>query len=162
MELSKQRLINHIRSLLVHRWDPLGVRDDPAAHAAYDPCIPGIVGALAAHADPAQMAQHLAALAAARLGRPGDRDHALAIAHELLAAYHQHHPPMDVARYARVRLVTDRYRDAQAPCGSVGFIIEIYSPDAYEVECSRADGTTYAQIVVHPSEIILDEPRGER
>jgi len=104
-----------------------------------------------------RIAQHLVAIETDWMGLPGNLDRAIQIAHELRAAYQLHQHPMELSCYARVRLVTDRYRDEHAPCGVVGFIIEIHSPDAYEVECSRADGTTYAQIVVHPDEIILDD-----
>ena len=45
-------------------------------------------------------------------------------------------------RYAAVRFVTDDLRDAGAPLGTKGYIVEVYD-DAYEVEVSRpATGET--------------------
>jgi hypothetical protein len=158
METTEQRFLNHIHYILIQRWDPIGVHDEPYAQDEYDDYIPGIVGLLTSQADPIVVAQHLVAIEIDWMGLPGNLDHAIQTAQELSTAYQLHHPPMELSCYARVRLVTDRYRDEHAPCGSVGFIIEMYSPDAFEVECSRVDGTTYAQIVVHPNEIILDEP----
>lgn len=45
--------------------------------------------------------------------------------------------------YQRVRITTDRYLAEGIGRGAVGCIVEIYG-DACEIECSRADGTTYA------------------
>jgi hypothetical protein len=59
--------------------------------------------------------------------------------------------------YSRVRLLTDRYQADGVDIGAIGYIIEIYADDFYEVEFSNKDGITIAQIVVHLSEIELDD-----
>lgn len=59
--------------------------------------------------------------------------------------------------YTRVRLLTDKYAAEGAQQGALGYIIEVYD-DAYEVEFSRADGVTYAQIVVREEDLAVDEP----
>jgi hypothetical protein len=52
-------------------------------------------------------------------------------------------------------LTTDKYADAsQVKFGDVGYIIEVHY-DAYEVEFSRADGTTVAQITAQESDVEL-------
>jgi hypothetical protein len=56
-------------------------------------------------------------------------------------------------QYERVRLVTDRYESEGARRGMIGFIIEIYNGDAFEVEFCRSDGVTVAQIVAAESDL---------
>jgi len=60
--------------------------------------------------------------------------------------------------YTRVRLQTNRYQAEGASEGTLGYIIEVYPPDAYEVEFSDKDGTTFAQIVAQGNELQTDEP----
>ena len=55
--------------------------------------------------------------------------------------------------YCRVRLVTDRYSQEGAPMGSIGYVIERHSDDAYEVEVSDEQGTTIAQFVAQSSDL---------
>jgi hypothetical protein len=63
--------------------------------------------------------------------------------------------------YSRVRLVTDRFIIEGIPRGTIGYIIEDHE-DNYEIEFSRPDGTTCAQIVVAPQDIeATDECEGE-
>ena len=63
--------------------------------------------------------------------------------------------------YSRVRLVTDRFIIEGMARGTIGYIIEDHE-DNYEIEFSRPDGTTYAQIVVAPQDIeATDECEGE-
>ncbi|MBV9786583.1 MAG: DUF4926 domain-containing protein [Chloroflexi bacterium] len=56
--------------------------------------------------------------------------------------------------YTTVRLLTDAYVAEGAPRGAIGTIIEVYA-DAYEVEFSRADGVTYAQIVAREQDLAV-------
>ncbi len=60
--------------------------------------------------------------------------------------------------YTRVRLQTDKYQAEGVSKGTLGYIIEVYPPDAYEVEFSDQDGTTFAQIVAQGNELQSDEP----
>ena len=60
--------------------------------------------------------------------------------------------------YTRVRLQTDKYQAEGASKGTLGYIVEVYPPDAYEVEFSDRDGTTFAQIVAQGDELQSDEP----
>jgi ATP-dependent exoDNAse (exonuclease V) alpha subunit len=60
--------------------------------------------------------------------------------------------------YSSVRLLTDAYQPIDAFKGDIGTIIEIYPDSEYEVEFSRTDGTTYAQIVARAEELELAEP----
>lgn len=57
------------------------------------------------------------------------------------------------ANYSRVSLLTDKFQDDGVGIGAVGYVIETYPPDAYEVEFSDADGATLAQIVVCHEEL---------
>jgi hypothetical protein len=56
-------------------------------------------------------------------------------------------------QYERVGLVTDRYESEGAGRGMIGFIIDIYNGEAFEVEFCRSDGVTVAQIVATESEL---------
>ena len=60
--------------------------------------------------------------------------------------------------YTRVRLQTDKYQAEGDSKGTLGYIIEVYPPDAYEVEFSDKDGITFAQIVAQGNELQSDEP----
>lgn len=60
--------------------------------------------------------------------------------------------------YSRVRLLTDRFSPDGLKYGDVGYIIETYDNDAYEVEFSDDKGITIAQIVAHDSELEVCEP----
>jgi len=52
-----------------------------------------------------------------------------------------------------VRLISDAYRDRGVNAGDIGVILEVYGDGAYEVEFSRADGTTIAWFAVSQHEI---------
>jgi hypothetical protein len=61
--------------------------------------------------------------------------------------------------YDRVRLVTDRFADAGAPEGSIGYVIEKYDR-ASEVEVSDPlTGETVAQFVAQDSDLERSAPR---
>ena len=54
--------------------------------------------------------------------------------------------------YAQVKLLTDKYDDIDV--GAIGYIIEIYENDMYEVEFSNPQtGETIAQTVIPSSDI---------
>ena len=57
--------------------------------------------------------------------------------------------------YSRVRMLTDAYRTENVYAGMVGYVIEIYPNDHYEIEFSNKDGITVAQIVAGGDEIEL-------
>ena len=57
--------------------------------------------------------------------------------------------------YSRVRLVTDRFRSEGVEPGDLGYIIEMFDEDAFEVEFSDANGITIALIVARHDEITL-------
>jgi len=54
--------------------------------------------------------------------------------------------------YTQVKLTTDKYDNINQ--GSIGYIIEIYEDDMYEVEFSNPQtGETVAQIVIASSDL---------
>ena len=61
---------------------------------------------------------------------------------------------MNPKLFDQVRLATDRFLASDGVGhGALGYIIEIYSDGACEVEFSSADGSTYALIVAQPEEL---------
>jgi hypothetical protein len=54
--------------------------------------------------------------------------------------------PIDI--YSRVRLLTNRYEQDGVSAGAIGYIIEVYDQEAYEVEFSSENGITIAQLAV--------------
>jgi hypothetical protein len=52
-------------------------------------------------------------------------------------------------------MLTDAYLDENAPAGAVGYIIEVYPDNHYEIEFSNENGITLAQIVARGDEIEL-------
>ena len=59
--------------------------------------------------------------------------------------------------YDRVRVISNRFREKGAPAGAIGYVIEKWADDAWEIEVSREDGTTIAQFVARPGDIELAE-----
>ena len=60
--------------------------------------------------------------------------------------------------YSRVRLLTEKYRSEGASCFDVGYVIEVYPENKYEVEFSDQYGITTAQIVADENELQLAPP----
>ncbi len=60
--------------------------------------------------------------------------------------------------YSRVFLLTDRFRPQGTARGAVGYVIETYDNGDCEIEFSRPDGTTYAQITAHTAELTITVP----
>lgn len=59
----------------------------------------------------------------------------------------------ELGPYDLARVTTDRFHSEGAPCGSLGYMIEKYSDEAFEVEISYSStGATLALIVATPEE----------
>ena len=65
----------------------------------------------------------------------------------------------ELPNYSRVRVVTDRFEEAGAPAGTVGYVIEVYAGGAYEVEVSDPAGATIAPFVATRAELEPELPR---
>jgi Domain of unknown function (DUF4926) len=65
---------------------------------------------------------------------------------------------MSIENYRRVRLLVDTYSSEGVRSGSLGYVIEVYADNKYEVEFSNDAGETIAQLVLNDTEIIVDEP----
>jgi hypothetical protein len=58
------------------------------------------------------------------------------------------------APYERVLILSDRFADEGAPRGSMGYVIETYGDDAFEVEVSDSrTGESRAQFVATATEL---------
>jgi hypothetical protein len=57
-----------IREILLRRWDPIGVAEEPAAQDEYDGYIGGIYRLIASGAGSAAIAEHLAAIERDQMG----------------------------------------------------------------------------------------------
>lgn len=63
---------------------------------------------------------------------------------------------MTIQNYSRVRLLTDFYSQEGVGVGSIGYVIEVYPDEKYEVEFSDGHGISIAQIVLNSDEIIVE------
>jgi len=59
--------------------------------------------------------------------------------------------------HEKVRILSNRFREKGAPFGSIGYVIEKWADNLWEVEVSRVDGTAIARVVVRPEDIELAE-----
>jgi hypothetical protein len=59
-----------IADVLRNHWDPIGIKDEPAAADEYDAYVGGVYRLIAAGVTPLQLAGHLANVEAERLGFP--------------------------------------------------------------------------------------------
>src|SRR5438445_822667 len=57
--------------------------------------------------------------------------------------------------HEKVRILSNRFREKGAPFGSIGYVIEKWADNLWEVEVSRVDGTAIARFVVRPEDIEL-------
>lgn len=64
----KRELLRWISDILQRHWDPIGVRDNPAAQAEYDAYVGGVYRLIATGASPRELAEHLARVETERLG----------------------------------------------------------------------------------------------
>jgi len=155
--MPQHRLIQHIHDILIKLWDPIGIKNEPQAQNEYDSYIPAILQLVQVQATIETLASYLYGIETQWMGLRGNRDHAQIIAQFLSATYSTYNQAVALPCYTRIRLITDRYHADNAPCGSVGYIIEIHDQDAFEVEFSDTYGVTYAQVVVRRDEVIIDE-----
>jgi hypothetical protein len=63
-----RRIMSEIRSVLMQEWDPIGVKDEPAAADEYDGYIGGIYGLLKNSAAPKEISDHLREIEIKRMG----------------------------------------------------------------------------------------------
>jgi hypothetical protein len=63
-------IMEQIRQVLLHDWDPIGVSDVPEAQDEYDSYIGGVYRLLASGARPKAIAQHLATIQGDTIGLP--------------------------------------------------------------------------------------------
>jgi hypothetical protein len=64
---------------------------------------------------------------------------------------------MTFKNYSRVKLLTDSHLSEGVGKGAIGYVIEVYPGDEYEVEFSDKDGITIALLSVKADEIMLCE-----
>jgi hypothetical protein len=64
---------------------------------------------------------------------------------------------MTIKNYSRVGLITDAYSQEGVGLGAVGYVIEVYPGEKYDVEFSDAHGITIAQLVLDADEIVVIE-----
>ena len=64
---------------------------------------------------------------------------------------------MKIQNYSRVRLLVDAYSQEGVSIDAIGYVIEVYPDEKYEVEFSDEHGITIAQIVLGSEEIIIAE-----
>ena len=73
-----------VRTVLLEQWDPIGVRDHPAAHDEYDRYLPAILNLLESGPTTMEIAQHLGSLATDEMGLADMPERDLAAAGKLL------------------------------------------------------------------------------
>ena len=79
-----QEIQDAIRQILLQDWDPIGVRDVPAAQDEYDGYVGGVYRLLASAASPEAVAEHLRAIETERMGlRHSQAGDLLSVAHTL-------------------------------------------------------------------------------
>ena len=67
-EERSRRIMDAIREVLLHKWDPIGVADVPGARDEYDGYVGGVYRLIASCASPAQIAEHLATIEREKMG----------------------------------------------------------------------------------------------
>ena len=60
---------------------------------------------------------------------------------------------MSLPPFSMIRLRTDRYRSRGVTPGALGVILDVYGDEAYEVEFTNPDGTSYAWFAVAQDEV---------
>lgn len=73
-----------VRTILLEQWDPIGIRDVPAARDEYDRYAPGIVRSLRGRTTVAGMAAQLLEIETEQMGLAADRERAERVARTLL------------------------------------------------------------------------------
>jgi len=64
---------------------------------------------------------------------------------------------MTLENYSRIKLLTDRFSLEGLKVGDIGYIIEIYNDNAYEIEFSDSQGISIGQVVVYRNEFEVCE-----
>lgn len=66
---------------------------------------------------------------------------------------------MTIPLLSAVHLRGDRAKEEGLPAGAIGFVVEIYGDEAYEVEFSDTAGTTIALVTVAQDDVeVVAEP----
>lgn len=73
-----------VRAILLKQWDPIGVRDYPAAHDEYDQYLPAILNLLENGATIMEIARHLGSIVSSEMGLVELPERDLAVARSLL------------------------------------------------------------------------------
>ena len=84
MAIDSSELWHRVDEVLYYVWDPIGVSNEPCARGEYRGYIPLILGLLQASADPAPIAERLAALVRDQMGLPADKVRCRRVAQLLL------------------------------------------------------------------------------
>ena len=82
----EKELLKQIRSILLWKWDPIGINDVPEAHDEYDSYAGGVPRLLASGASEHQLIKHLHQLETVAMGLPSniEADHLRMAVKELL------------------------------------------------------------------------------
>ena len=60
--------MENIRQVLLHEWDPIGVKDEREAQDEYDSYVAGVYRLLASNSSAQQIAEHLAKIESEQMG----------------------------------------------------------------------------------------------
>ncbi len=82
--VNANQLRDGVRSVLVTRWDPIGIQDLPAAWDEYDAYVSTLASMLLAKVSAADVSQYLLDIETGAMGLPGDRERARAVADMLI------------------------------------------------------------------------------
>jgi hypothetical protein len=82
---TKDSMTASVRYVLLHRWDPIGIADEPAAQDEYDAYAPLLVSMMHAGAKADALSRHLLSIERDRMGLPGDALRAARVAEQLMA-----------------------------------------------------------------------------
>lgn len=74
-----------IWELLMREWDPIGVREEPAARDEYDDYVPQVARLIRSKEPPDKLAKYLLSVETVNMGLPGDADRARSVATRLAA-----------------------------------------------------------------------------
>ena len=85
-ERRSKKIMEDIRQILLHQWDPIGIKDEPNAQDEYDSYVGGVYRLLASHASAEEIAKHLAVIETGQMGLGrGQRQDLLPVAQRLVA-----------------------------------------------------------------------------
>ena len=85
-ERRAKEIMESIRQILLHQWDPIGIKDVPNAQDEYDSYVGGIYRLLASHASAEEIAKHMNEIGEVQMGLGhGEPGKFLPVAQSLLA-----------------------------------------------------------------------------